>query len=179
MHILSQFKKNSFQIFNSQKAFINPFVALIVFIVLIVIAFFVILFLFNVDIFNSIKGSSNDSKRKSDLQAMSQLMELNYQSSPGICAGQEESSNGGTYCPLIASQFKGVFPTDPGKLRKYCINYSTTSEQVIANPTEWAGMCPEGWWELKDGLPVINTKAWRICIYLEGTKDIQCVGGIL
>lgn len=131
---------------------------------LVVIAIIAILATIGLVIYANVQKNARDSRRRSDVEAISRALEGHYNSN-------------GTYNPLVGNWFSsnnGNVPVDPGTYA-YCM-WSSTTAQTIGAPSSWTGgTCPSAniggtgtsGTVVAVGIPPANTTNWEICASLE------------
>lgn len=137
-------------------------------------------------IFTNTQKNARDTRRRGDLDAISNAFEGHYLPIAGTCDGQLTPSTQPTYCALQKTWFTSkTVPLDPlgtGK-QKYCMtqnNDSTVIDDLTINTWANANTCPTDWVEVLEKIPdpatVANFNSWKVCTYFESQKAILCKG---
>ncbi len=137
---------------------------------MVAISIVAILAIIGLVIFGSIQQSSRDSKRKADVQAIGNALEV-----------QRIKQNLDTYPQLTSSFFAtDKIPTDPST-RSYCISSVTSGSPTAAIATPWTsadctagGAAIAGYSLVSSSTPVASAIAYRVCTSLEG-GSVYCV----
>ena len=144
---------------------------------LVTIAIISVISVIAVALLGNVQADARDSKRKAELEALSNALEVN------------KTSGGGTYNPLLANQLAGgVFPgggaeaLDPQGY-PYCIKASTTTippTNSVIGAGVWASgttACGEATYlKISGTVPANTTVSWTLCTRLEnkGTPQVFC-----
>ncbi len=143
---------------------------------LVVITIIAIISTVAIVVYGNIQADARDAKRKSELETIATVLEVN------------KSAAGGNYNPLLASMFGGlVFPggvtseaLDPQGY-PYCIAMSSNTFTPAILPANLSGVSgwvntpgmtdcpatPTGWSKLSGTEPPTSTVSWTICTRLE------------
>lgn len=168
---------------------------------LITISIIAILAVIGVSIYSNVSSSVKDARRKADIKAIANALEVNY-ARTGICNkddGTTVPSN--AYCPLQNSWFSGgALPKDPNTgipgYSRYCwwVNKDTSALYPTTPGAVWTGGCnllsPSSTWKVPtpDDPPGVccwaNFQAvqyppeyvkWKICAWIESENKAFCL----
>ncbi len=139
---------------------------------LVVISIIAILAVVGLTIFTSTQKNARDARRRADVDAIANALEVG------------KAINTSTYAtPALSSSFAGsVFPTDPTTGQNYCIGYSATAGAVApSNPATWlpGAACSAMTGAVTTGVvnntyPPAGATSWNVCASLEGTATVYC-----
>ena len=145
---------------------------------LVVIAIIAVLAVMGFAAFGGLTGRGNDSRRKADIKAFADAMEV-------------KRGTGGVYVTVAVTDLAaGAFPSEPtSRTEKYCYTDGTAA---IANPTlaQWvttptSTACPTAgsgngtaWMNVSAAAPTVSATAtfFKFCTYDQAKAVIFCVG---
>lgn len=122
---------------------------------MIVVAIIAVLSLIAINVYGNIQQRGRDARRKSDIAAIANAMEVSKASSAN-------------YIALAATQFSSnTIPADPGS-NLYCAN---PAANVV--PGAFTNTCPAGWSQVGPGQPAAGA-AWTVCAATESPVGVYC-----